>query len=138
MYYYYKMMLMKKFLSTPSVRRATELWSEKHKYYMISIHALRAEGDRGDFAMKGYEVFISIHALRAEGDSLSVVRLIAFIGFLSTPSVRRATITGKDETWSMFTFLSTPSVRRATLPGSATPLTTWYFYPRPPCGGRRT
>ena len=35
----------RKFLSTPSVRRATKLWKEMYKDLKISIHALREEGD---------------------------------------------------------------------------------------------
>ena len=33
------------FLSTPSARRATNLWHELHGCVHISIHALREEGD---------------------------------------------------------------------------------------------
>ena len=36
-----------------------------------------------------------------------------------------------------FVFLSTPSVRRATLMRMVTLESTLYFYPRPPYGGRR-
>ena len=36
----------RKFLSTPSARRATKLNSELYKEHDISIHALREEGDR--------------------------------------------------------------------------------------------
>ena len=35
----------KKFLSTPSARRATFVNHEKHIVFVISIHALREEGD---------------------------------------------------------------------------------------------
>ena len=60
-------MRMPKFLSTPSARRAT-IWAMKAlANTMISIHALREEGD---FVFSLYYVFaiISIHALREEGD----------------------------------------------------------------------
>ena len=79
---------------------------------------------------------ISIHALREEGDTAAVVGTAATCGFLSTPSVRRATCSvfackfvclisihalreeGDRRTtpalnWQSL-FLSTPSVRRAT------------------------
>ena len=36
---------------------------------MISIHALRVEGDATDFEGAPALIFISIHALRVEGDS---------------------------------------------------------------------
>ena len=57
---------------------------------------------------------ISIHALREEGDTAAVVGTAATCGFLSTPSVRRATWTAKRINKSRKRFLSTPSVRRAT------------------------
>ena len=57
-----------KFLSTPSARRATEIDSYLEETKLISIHALREEGD----CVMGYiTIFterISIHALREEGD----------------------------------------------------------------------
>ena len=58
---------------------------------MISIHALREEGD---FSLRCFcclRCFISIHALREEGDSTSISVAFAFLRFLSTPSARRAT-----------------------------------------------
>ena len=58
----------KKFLSTPSARRATE---EIYKY-------------------KGQKA-ISIHALREEGDHLALSFRVSICVFLSTPSARRAT-----------------------------------------------
>ena len=97
---------------------------------------------------------ISIHALREEGDVIidSVRKLQD--KFLSTPSVRRATIrtarTRKTKaisihalreegdvippqaTGGILIFLSTPSVRRATRASSTATSTCSYFYPRPP------
>ena len=58
---------------------------------------------------------ISIHALREEGDARPIPPLVCVTVFLSTPSARRAT----------FLF---PVLR----------LTVFYFYPRPPRGGRHT
>ena len=79
-----------KFLSTPSARRATHIKENRMKYEIISIHALREEGD---------------HELERG--------LLRFKLFLSTPSVRRATLLlGADS--AIAVFLSTPSVRRAT------------------------
>ena len=97
---------------------------------------------------------ISIHALREEGDVIidSVRKLQD--KFLSTPSVRRATIrtarTRKTKAISIHAlreegdvsiqnqdcqkgvFLSTPSVRRATGQISSVKVDRMYFYPRPP------
>ena len=101
------------FLSTPSVRRATH------------YHCHRPD-----------RVVISIHALREEGDAWAECGNHSHNGFLSTPSARRATHKLYHTTYFNHAFLSTPSARRATfwviryLP----PLI--YFYPRPPRGGR--
>ena len=56
------------FLSTPSARRATRRGREVAQFRVISIHALREEGDPCflDFEEAGQA--ISIHALREEGD----------------------------------------------------------------------
>ena len=79
----------------------------------ISIHALRAEGD-GCEKWEQKERKISIHALRAEGDAIFCPRRQSFVVFLSTPSVRRATLV----VYANFVIADD-------------------FYPRPPCGGRR-
>ena len=79
-----------KFLSTPSARRATQAGGAARLPGEISIHALREEGDGGQFR-RSLGRRISIHALREEGDAAHAVRLIAAGLFLSTPSARRAT-----------------------------------------------
>ena len=58
---------------------------------MISIHALREEGDNS-FAEKIPVIEISIHALREEGDRLNGKTQILPLKFQSTPSARRATV----------------------------------------------
>ena len=55
------------FLSTPSARRATLTLTERNRAGLISIHALREEGDLTDDAIE-WIADISIHALREEGD----------------------------------------------------------------------
>ena len=58
------------FQSTPSVGRATGRLQDMIHDWIISIHALRGEGDF-DFLFFGRVHFgISIHALRGEGDKL--------------------------------------------------------------------
>ena len=101
---------------------------------MISIHALREEGDFGLAAKESREP-ISIHALREEGDEAlswpftnrcdfyprpprggrldSNIRAAIKQVFLSTPSARRATTDMIGGGW-LNLFLSTPSARRAT------------------------
>ena len=56
------------FLSTPSARRATERLDEGVGDVVISIHALREEGDYLFSKSPKYSSIISIHALREEGD----------------------------------------------------------------------
>ena len=112
----------KRFLSTPSARRATCGRSPTTPPTTISIHALREEGDPGPGTVwAGRRYFyprpprggrlgiishenrkgeISIHALREEGDLLSPKTLDRSLPFLSTPSARRAT--AKTETKSLF------------------------------------
>ena len=59
--------------------------------FFISIHALLAEGDNSDF-FNGENCTISIHALLAEGDPVVSFPQVPGPAFLSTPSLRRATM----------------------------------------------
>ena len=102
-----------KFLSTPSARRATKAIDDYTMQLIISIHALREEGDRRRPHQRPAGG-ISIHALREEGDPIVFRLYLKLEVFLSTPSARRATMSGQ---------------------GSFVP--TEDFYPRPPRGGRR-
>ena len=101
------------FQSTPSARRATFCLINQLILSLISIHALREEGDqpvpvllhgRVDFnprpprggrhppTVEGVTIeWISIHALREEGDILSAMCHNPPLLFQSTPSARRAT-----------------------------------------------
>ncbi len=101
------------FLSTPSARRATVALLLKRPVTLISIHALREEGDRQrkNNAVQRKHFYprpprggrhfqlcyictmedISIHALREEGDLPSRTIQSSALLFLSTPSARRAT-----------------------------------------------
>ena len=103
--------------------------------YIISIHALREEGDwyaeirisarfgflstpsarrATDFVLVDVvQLIISIHALREEGDQHRHSPGIPCERFLSTPSARRATIRIQRAA-PQKRFLSTPSARRAT------------------------
>ena len=81
--------------------------------FMISIHALREEGDKRSSVLDQSAPVISIHALREEGD------LVVLFATRIAPK-----------------FLSTPSARRATMPRSTPTSAGAYFYPRPPRGGR--
>ena len=102
-----------RFLSTPSARRATPPDLLDADALVISIHALREEGDPPVPEAGRPGADISIHALREEGDSLSRTGCSGSTGFLSTPSARRATMM-PIRNRRRRGFLSTPSARRAT------------------------
>ena len=59
-----------RFLSTPSARRATRAEVLNFTARLISIHALREEGDVALYVVIVCVIGISIHALREEGDAL--------------------------------------------------------------------
>ena len=105
----------KRFQSTPSVGRATQLpFIKDVGAELISIHALRGEGDILRACLNVSFVVISIHALRGEGDVANIKYKGTGLRFQSTPSVGRAT-----DLWQYFItltleFQSTPSVGRAT------------------------
>ena len=103
-----------RFLSTLSLRRATYMGVTvlgiQHNFYprspcgerqghikkspckaLISIHALLAESDSRASRLPPV-ISISIHALLAESDIISIALLIQLIKFLSTLSLRRATL----------------------------------------------
>ena len=101
------------FQSTPSPRRATAPAIVTYRIYLISIHALPAEGDPQYHFEGAAPSKISIHALPAEGDLRHSVPKAAEQAFQSTPSPRRATP-------AALIFLIACS----------------YFNPRPPRGGR--
>ena len=101
------------FLSTLSLRRATQRGKDGSKMDAISIHALLAESDGVGFVGLQHGK-ISIHALLAESDGCRLLRL---------PRLHR--------------FLSTLSLRRATAMALYSSVCHRDFYPRSPCGERR-
>ena len=102
-----------RFLSTPSVRRATTARGTRPLHQQISIHALREEGDPK--AAQRVTTFrcISIHALREEGDIDMMSFCMAHLHFYPRPprGGRHGNTEGFEEIQE---FLSTPSARRAT------------------------
>ena len=78
---------------------------------------------------------ISIHALREEGDASPVLQMMFTWTFLSTPSARRATDLVRDRMRVL-----TISIHALREEGDTSrrmpPPRPWYFYPRPPRGGR--
>ena len=102
------------FLSTPSARRATRRlptpWAGRWNFYPRPPRGGRRTSGSGTQP----PTEISIHALREEGDRGVLVHGAGNVGFLSTPSARRATSTPTCPAISPTQFLSTPSARRAT------------------------
>ena len=79
-----------KFLSTLSVRRATEAGFRVsvHKLFLSTLSVRRATIYSANPVQPGN---ISIHALREESDAFILFIIILYQAFLSTLSVRRAT-----------------------------------------------
>ena len=101
------------FLSTPSARRATRhcpMWTLL-RVFLSTPSARRAT--RSSEVIDDVSV-ISIHALREEGDTRRHQNDSDRHGFLSTPSARRATLAEARQATFYNAFLSTPSARRAT------------------------
>ena len=123
------------FLSTLSLRRATNPVAASTSEVSISIHTLLAESD-GQNLINGIRLIISIHTLLAESDDtpIKAYNIIkdfyphspcgerlepptssnATTKFLSTLSLRRATMHALIFA-DLVLFLSTLSLRRATL-----------------------
>ena len=146
-----------RFLPAPSARRATEHTVVLVCSCVISIHALREEGDPGrdrrrrwsghfyprpprggrhaGEALRVGSVIISIHALREEGDLIRLLCMANSAIFLSTPSARRATAQLAALTAELEDFYPRPP--RGGRPSTPPPWSSVaHFYPRPPRGGR--
>ena len=102
------------FLSTPSGWRATCVRASLLMFIVISIHALRVEGDYETYALWKLHLRISIHALRVEGDV--GVPPVHARGVISIHALR---VEG-DANARCFQLVKVN-----------------YFYPRPPGGGRQ-
>ena len=104
----------RRFLSTPSARRATYHPVIPHLGRPISIHALREEGDHEQIYV--YQVLYDFYPRPPRGGRPFQCSQSNLFG----------------------TFLSTPSARRATLGLTPPYCCMSNFYPRPPRGGRQT
>ena len=122
------------FLSTPSARRATDTLPTLSTAWMISIHALREEGDLYPVEGDGL-VGISIHALREEGDASCPTSPLHSNDFYPRPP-RGGRLEQMGYNTMAAIFLSTPSARRATSRAWSACGVARHFYPRPPRGGR--
>ena len=115
--------------------RATPAASAADYIVIISIHALRGEGDLIT-RLTIYRTRISIHALRGEGDDVAAITFNALTAFQSTPSVGRATWV-KDNSGEYTKEISIHALRGE---GDREKTDFFnsikYFNPRPPWGGR--
>ena len=102
------------FLSTLSLRRATDHF-RRHNGENIFLSTLSLRRATWSVDVPGWILGISIHALLAESDSA--------VPWVPSPKV---------------TFLSTLSLRRATQSRGSVSMPRYHFYPRSPCGERRT
>ena len=125
-----------RFLSTPSARRATGRLCLTVPIPMISIHALREEGDWPPVSTSS--MYSNFYPRPPRGGRPNTRhRSLCTNTFLSTPSARRATLVLCTPDSSIGIFLSTPSARRATAETLEVSPTMIDFYPRPPRGGRQ-
>ena len=125
------------FLSTLSLRRAT-VWPHQRYFPVdISIHALLAESDA--FRSPRIALMVDFYPRSPCGERLPAIgRPLTIAIFLSTLSLRRATYDTSSLMQCQAKFLSTLSLRRATsLSHRENPLSR-DFYPRSPCGERRS
>ena len=124
------------FLSTPSARRATNVTTLNYPKIIISIHALREEGDRPR-QRQHRQGPISIHALREEGDLRSSHRCRRSPG-ISIHALREE----GDDTSPKNTITDEISIHALREEGDRTHtgrgFLNTYFYPRPPRGGRQS
>ena len=122
------------FLSTLSLRRATWRSDCPPSQSAISIHALLAESDSRAQALS-VTGSISIHALLAESDHRRALARRLFYKFLSTLSLRRATLANCTKIYAVWDFYPrSPCGERQ----RNHLFSRWirYFYPRSPCGER--
>ena len=124
-----------RFLSTPSARRATNVLVAEHTEGLISIHALREEGDPGSSPPTGRGNDFYPRPPRGGRRSCQLVLDCVYL-FLSTPSARRATcgsLAGLGGHSISIHALREEGDRRNPAPQPREA----HFYPRPPRGGRR-
>ena len=103
----------------------------------ISIHALLAESDLTEYGLK-WLAEISIHALLAESDFNLHVMNAAIIAISIHALLAESDAAAPAPGASGIIFLSTLSLRRATDRKGNAKTCKSYFYPRSPCGERRT
>ena len=128
--------ILRAFLSTLSLRRATSGHEQAPYIVWISIHALLAESDYiTTTTICIVSKFLSTLSLRRATFPLVVTAFPGSAEFLSTLSLRRATLSLNTQQRHL-PFLSTLSLRRATARRASRQQPAGDFYPRSPCGER--
>ena len=105
----------RKFLPTPSARRATVECRRHQACCPISTHALREEGDYHGVFIKSIPFYFYPRPPRG-GRPWATLTVFNRSIFLPTPSARRATQKAFIQEYLVDLFLPTPSARRATPP----------------------
>ena len=123
-----------KFLSTPSARRATQKHMQMGVKRVISIHALREEGDLNPPTQEKRPTNFYPRPPRG-GRRYWVFEGRTDPKFLSTPSARRATICRMMRSRTLWISIHALREEGDNI-GSGKPSGRTYFYPRPPRGGR--
>ena len=123
------------FLSTLSLRRATLPPTLAGVNFEISIHALLAESDLL-YCFSSFFYLISIHALLAESDIAGRITLNGTKKFLSTLSLRRATLSAALCGLIIKNFYPRSPCGERLRGVSLNYKEVFYFYPRSPCGER--
>ena len=125
------------FLSTSPLRGTTLLPVPRRAAPVhISIHVPLAgddSGRAGDRPQGG----ISIHVPLAGDDFPPALWAVLCLIFLSTSPLRGTTVVYLSRKGCLAIFLSTSPLRGTTRPRYKQGAGSRYFYPRPPCGGRR-
>ena len=119
------------------MRRATNVRLQTRQPYVISIHALLAESDQATNGLTNAPPQISIHALLAESDNCTSMGRPKRLYFYPRSPCGERLIMYAFKLANLMLFLSTLSLRRATVNVSASGSTKPNFYPRSPCGERR-
>ena len=109
---------------------------EADHHHDISIHALREEGDLSRTSRIRRTEYFYPRPPRGGRPFFSVALHPAQSDFYPRPP-RGGRPMGDRAYIKFVIFLSTPSARRATWTGRRRNALCWYFYPRPPRGGRR-
>ena len=123
-----------KFLSTPSARRATFIAQPGNRERLISIHALREEGDAARLPRLVHSRYFYPRPPR--GGRLEMVECVGLPNlFLSTPSARRATAARGADAQGVQISIHALREEGDSLPAAQISRLR-NFYPRPPRGGR--